>query len=134
MAILRSHHIAVSTPDLKRLVSFYRDTLGLPEAGHLGDAITFIDIGGTRLELIEKTEATEPQAEGCKGMLHIAFEVDDVQATYDYYRAKGVEFHIPAREARPGLWVAFFKDPDGNILEFFKANDEAMGLARPSQP
>jgi glyoxylase I family protein len=130
MAILRSHHIAVSTPDLARLVSFYRDTLGLPEAGHLGDNITFIDIGGTRLELLGKPDATEPQAEGCKGMLHIAFEVDDVQSTYEAIKAKGVEFHIPAREARPGLWVAFFRDPDGNILELFKASDEAMGLAR----
>ena len=118
MAILCSHHIAVSTPDLKRLASFYTDTLGLPEAGHLGDSITFIDIGGTRLELIEKKEATDPQAAGCKGMLHVAFEVDDVQRTYEHYKAKGVEFDIPAKEARPGLWVAFFK-----------ATPQAMGLA-----
>ncbi|NPV09127.1 MAG: VOC family protein [Anaerolineae bacterium] len=129
MAILKSHHIAVSTPDLKRLVDFYTNTLGFPVAGHLGDTITFVDIGGTRLELIEKPDVTEPQEEGRKGMLHIAFEVDDVQKTYEEFRGKGVEFHIPAREARPGLWVAFFRDPDGNVLEFFRATPEAMGLA-----
>lgn len=129
MAILKSHHIAVSTPNLARLVDFYTNTMGFPVRGKLGDNITFIDIGGTRLELIEKTDATQGQEEGRKGMLHIAFEVDDVQKTYEEFKAKGVEFHIPAREARPGLWVAFFRDPDGNVLEFFQATPEAMGLA-----
>lgn len=129
MAILKSHHIAVSTPDLQRLVNFYTNTLGFPIAGRLGDSITFVDIGGTRLELIEKPDITVAQEEDRKGMLHIAFEVDDVQQTYEEFKAKGVEFHIPAREARPGLWVAFFRDPDGNILEFFQATPQAMGLA-----
>ncbi|MGI6208931.1 MAG: VOC family protein [Anaerolineae bacterium] len=129
MAILKSHHIAIYTPDLKRLVAFYTDVLGFPTAGTLGDSITFVDIGGTRLEIIEKPEVTEPQEQGRMGMQHIAFEVDDVQKTYEEFKAKGVEFHIPAREARPGLHVAFFRDPDGNILEFFRATPEAMGLA-----
>lgn len=129
MAILRSHHIAVYTPDLKRLVSFYTGVLGLPEAGRLGDSITFIDIGGTRLELIEKKDATTAPAQGCKGLIHVAFEVDNVQQTYEEYKAKGIVFDTPAKEARPGLWVAFFKDPDGNVLEFFQATPEAMGLA-----
>lgn len=126
MAILRSHHIAVITPNLKRLVDFYTNVLGLPVDGHIGDSITFIDIGGTRLELIEKSDVSQGQEEGRTGLLHVAFEVDDVQKTYEEFLAKGVEFHIPAREARPGLWVAFFKDPDGNILEFFKATPEAV--------
>lgn len=126
MAILRSHHIAVATPNLKRLVDFYTNVLALPEVGHIGPTITFIDIGGTRLELIEKPDATEPQEENRKGPMHIAFEVDDVQKTYEEFKAKGVEFYIPAREARPGLWVAFFRDPDGNALEFFQATPEAI--------
>jgi len=126
MAILGSHHIAVATPDLQRLVDFYTGVLGFPVVGHIGDSITFVDIGGTHLELIEKPEATEPQEEGRKGPMHIALEVDDVQRTYQEFLAKGVEFHIPAREARPGLWVAFFRDPDGNVLEFFRATPEAL--------
>ncbi len=126
MAILKSHHIAVATPNVQRLVDFYNGVLGLPVVGHLGPNTTFIDIGGTRLELSEKPDATETQEEGRKGMQHIAFEVDDVQKTYEEFRDKGVEFHIPAREARPGLWIAFFRDPDGNLLEFFRATPEAM--------
>jgi len=126
LAILRSHHIAISTPNLSRLVSFYTDVLGLPKAGRIGDGTTFIDIGGTRLELTEKKDATRAQAEGCKGLLHVAFEVDDIQKTCEAFKAKGVEFHVPAKEARPGLWVAFFKDPDGNVLEFFQARPEAL--------
>ncbi|NLT42891.1 MAG: VOC family protein [Anaerolineae bacterium] len=129
MAILKSHHIAVATPDIKRLVGFYTEVLGFPTDGALGDNIVFVDIGGTRLEFINNPEATQAQAEGCKGMLHIAFEVDDVVKTYEEFKARGIEFYAPAREARPGLWNAFFRDPDGNILEFFQATPEAMGLA-----
>ena len=126
MLALRSHHIAVATPDLQRLLAFYTGTLGLQVVGRLGENIAFVDIGGTRLELIERPEAQEPQEEGRKGLLHIAFEVDDVQRAYEELRSRGVEFHIPAKEARPGLWVAFFRDPDGNVLELFRATPEAL--------
>jgi len=119
MAILRSHHIAVQTPNLQRLVEFYTDVLGMPQAGTLGSNIVFVDIGGTRLEFIEKPEATESPKEQCKGPTHIAFEVDDVEATYQDLLSKGVQFHIPPRSPQDGLTVAFFKDPDGNVLELF---------------
>ena len=126
MGILGSHHIAVATPNLERLVAFYTGVLGFPVVGHIGDGITFVDIGGTRLELIEKPEITQPQEENRKGPMHIAFEVDDVQRTCQDLAQKGVQFHIPAREARPGIWVAFFRDPDGNVLELFRATPEAL--------
>jgi glyoxylase I family protein len=118
MAILGSHHIAILTPDRKRLVDFYTKTLGLKIAGYLGKDITFIDVGGTRLELIQ-SDATVPPPESSRGLTHIAFEVDNIKDTYSDLVAKGVQFHVPLKEAREGVWVAFFKDPDGNVLELF---------------
>jgi len=129
MAIIKSHHIAVATPDMKRLADFYTNVMGFHTDGYLGNNIVFIDIGGTRLELINNPDVTEAQPEGCKGMLHLAFEVDDVQRTCKELEAKGVTFYSPAREARPGLWNAFFRDPDGNILELFQATPQALGLS-----
>ena len=121
MAILRSHHIAIATPNLQRLVDFYTNILQFPVVGHLGEHITFVDIGGTRLELIEKPEATQAQEEGRKGPIHIAFEVDDVESTYNDLVARGVAFHIAPRTPLEGVGVAFFTDPDGNVLELFRS-------------
>jgi len=66
MAILKSHHIAVATPDIKRLVGFYTEVLGFPTDGALGDNIVFVDIGGTRLEFINNPEATQARPKAAR--------------------------------------------------------------------
>ena len=54
------------------------------------------------------------------GLAHLAFEVDDVDQTYEDLKAKGVEFFITPRNAGD-IRLAFFRDPDGNELELFNS-------------
>jgi len=52
------------------------------------------------------------------GSAHIAFTTDDVDATYEELKAKGLRFRNPPTRSRPD-WprVAYFLDPDGYTLE-----------------
>ncbi|HEY3282687.1 MAG TPA: VOC family protein [Armatimonadota bacterium] len=122
MAILRSHHIALKTPNLDRLEAFYRDVVGLSKCGQLdipGMRIVFYDLGGVRLELIEVPGLEQEAETGRKGLSHVAVEVDDVYATAEALGKRGVTFHDGPKQVGD-LNVAFFRDPDGTELELFQ--------------
>jgi glyoxylase I family protein len=115
---VKAHHIALRTPEFERARTFYTEVLGLPVAAEMpGRDCVFIDIGGTTIELT----GAKDQVPGAAGALaHIAFEVDDIDATCAELKAKGVEFFIEPRDAGV-MRIAFFRDPDGNALELFKS-------------
>jgi catechol 2,3-dioxygenase-like lactoylglutathione lyase family enzyme len=120
MAILRSHHIALKSPNYARAKAFYNETLGFPIVGSIpGKDIVFLDIGGTTIELLEGPAPTCTEKPGC-GLMHLAFEVDDVDATYADLVSKGVEFFIQPKSVGD-IRLAFFHDPDGNELELFRS-------------
>lgn len=50
------------------------------------------------------------------GMTTIAFLTDDIQATYEELRAKGVEFTQAPTQQFWGGYEATFTDPDGNAF------------------
>lgn len=123
MAILKAHHIALRARNYAAMRSFYTETLGFRVLGQIpgrnpGQDILFLDIGGTTIELIS-AEGAEP-GKPTSGFAHLAFEVDDVDATYEALKAKGVPFHTEPRSVGD-IRLAFFRDPDGNELELFKS-------------
>ena len=106
--------ILVPIHDLQRAVAFYRDTLGMKFLFEIADA-AFFDCGGIRLMLgvPEKPEFDHPAS-------IIYYRVDDIQATYASLASRGVPFegqpHLVAHMQDHDLWMAFFRDPDGNVL------------------
>ena len=95
----RLNHVAIVVPDLAAAVALYRDTLGarvlspheLPEHGVTA---VFVELGNTRIELLEPLGAESPvrgflarHPEG--GMHHVCYEVADIGAARDRLRATG---------------------------------------------
>lgn len=117
---LRSHHIALRITDYARARQFYTEVLELPVVGQIpGKEIEFLGIGGTTIELMggaDPESLAKPQA----GLIHLAFEVEDVDATYRELRDRGVAFTVEPKSVGD-LRVAFFVDPDGNELELFRS-------------
>jgi len=117
---LRSHHIALRVTDYARARQFYTEVLELPVVGQIpGKEIEFLGIGGTTIELMggaDPESLAKPQA----GLIHLAFEVEDVDATYRELRDRGVTFTVEPKSVGD-LRVAFFVDPDGNELELFRS-------------
>ena len=118
MSIGKSHHIALRSPNWARAKAFYNEVLGFPIVGQLeGKDIVFLDIGGTTIELLPGSAEDVTERPKC-GLMHLAFEVEDVDAVYAQLAAKGVQFTIEPRDVGD-IRLAFFLDPDGNQLELF---------------
>jgi len=111
----RIGQIAVVVQDLDRAVAFYRDTLGLRFLFQAPPRLAFFDCGGVRLML------DVPEEEEFKHASSIFYcKVDDIQGTWATLRDRGVDFrdepHLVARMPDHELWMAFFRDGEGNTL------------------
>jgi methylmalonyl-CoA/ethylmalonyl-CoA epimerase len=117
-AVLKKlHQIAVHCSDLDRSIAFYRDQLGAQFIAKFDPpGLAFFRFGDTRL-LLEKNA---PKAT-------LYFWVDDIANAAEALRAKGVKLDteptVIHRDDK-GLfgpagaeeWMAFFRDPDDNVL------------------
>ena len=105
------------TKDKSRAKAFYADTLGLTFVRDDGFALVF-NANGTMLRISEMKDFT-PQ----KGTT-LGWEVDDLPTAVRELIKRGIQFErfgMPQDEL--GIWtapggdqVAWFKDPDGNLL------------------
>ena len=139
MQILGTHHVGLSTANLPRLRAFYVETLGLPVVGAFaGHNIVFVQAGSTVVELIEEADPPDPapaQPRGFRrrGWQHLAWEVDDVDSAYAELSARGIAFTLPPENfplEAPALRIAFFTDPDGNLIELV----QPLGARYPTPP
>jgi catechol 2,3-dioxygenase-like lactoylglutathione lyase family enzyme len=95
--------------------AWYRDILGLRHLFTFGDLV-FFDLGGTRLYM------HAVPAEDWKPSSILYFRVPDVHAAVAVLVARGVHIsgapHMIHRDEPSGdeEWMAFFDDPDGNML------------------
>ena len=113
---------AVATLAVKNLDvagKFYEETLGLSRAGEEGDEVLIFESGDTTINVYRSSFA------GTNKATALTWAVDDVEHVVRTLKAKGVRFeHYDLPETtREGdvhvsgdIKVAWFKDPDGNIL------------------
>lgn len=110
----------VNTADRARARGFYANVLGLRVLGEDDHAVTF-DLGNRtpmRLSTVEGFAGT--------GHMVLGWHVADIAATVKALVAKGVKFRIYDGYVQDalGIWrspeggaaVAWFADPDGNLL------------------
>jgi catechol 2,3-dioxygenase-like lactoylglutathione lyase family enzyme len=109
----------LATKDLDRARLFFTETLGLKEVSNEGDELITLASGDSNINVYRSEFA------GTNKATAVTWEVDDIDAEVDSLKAKGVAFEhydMPglAREGDVhvgyGMKVAWFKDPDGNIL------------------
>jgi lactoylglutathione lyase len=112
--------VVIWTEDVKKLVPFYSDTLGL-KMSDAGDDFAMFDLGGgPPLALGLHSEVKGRSKEPNRVMINL--DVDDIQAEYQRLKAKGVQFlrePSPEPEAE-GMVIATLQDPDGNTLQLFQ--------------
>lgn len=106
--------IAVPVTDIERSIAFYRDILGMRFLFQAPPGLGFFDCAGVRLML----DAPAKENAG-KGSV-IYYKVNELQTTFENLSAKGLIFeakpHIIAKMPDHELWMAFFRDPDNNLL------------------
>ncbi|MFN8582391.1 MAG: VOC family protein [Gemmatimonadaceae bacterium] len=109
----RVGQIAINVRDLARAVAFYRDALGLPLLFEVPPKMAFFSCGPVRLML----SLPETPAYDHPGSI-LYYMVEDIAASHAAMVERGVAFetppHLIARMPDHELWMAFFKDPEGN--------------------
>ena len=105
--------VRVAVSDMDRSVSFYRDTLGMPFIFQF-PGMAFFDLDGIRLMLVD------PRSRDFGGESVIYYRVDDIGLAHAALTERGVEFsdepHVVHQDEKHELWMAFFRDPDHNVL------------------
>ena len=98
---------------------FYEGTLGLKQVDAEGSELVVFKSGNTKLNVYESKEA------GTNRATAVTWAVDDVESEVNALKAKGVKFEhydMPGMKRQGDVHiggdmkVAWFKDPDGNIL------------------
>lgn len=107
--------IAITVSDVDAALSFYRDILGLPFLFRPAPNLAFLDSGGVRLML------STPQGAGAVGGNSILyFRVDDIGKAFAELLDRGAmgerEPQATAELSDHTLWLAFLRDPDGNLV------------------
>lgn len=107
--------IAVIVSDVEAALSFYRDILGLEFLFGAGPELAFLNADGIRLML------STPQGAGSVGNNSILyFKVTDIEAAYASFVERGAvrerEPQLVAKMPDHQLWIAFLRDPDGNLV------------------
>ena len=122
IGISRLGQIAMTVGDLPRAIAFYRDVLGLRFLFEAPPAMAFFDCGGVRLMLSLPEETGSHAGQRFGAILYYA--VDDIQQAAAALTARGVVFeqppHIVARLPQADLWMAFLRDPDGQMLAIMR--------------
>ncbi len=114
-ALSRIRQIAQPAQDLERATAFYRDRLGMELLFSVPGQFSFFDCDGTWLMVA----LPEGEGQDHPGSI-LYFEVDDLRIAHETLRGRGVDFvEAPHRVADMGgyeLWMAFFRDSEGNTL------------------
>jgi len=123
---IRFDHVAITVRHMERSVAFYRDLLGFEVLGQLlvdegRQKLVYLRSGGAYVELFEFRDHDAETAVGVPdtvgGFKHLALQTDDVDAVAARLKAAGIEFTVEPLDAEGGVRLAFFRDPDGNLLE-----------------
>ena len=107
--------IFVNVKDLDRAIAFYRDILGMTFLFEAPPNMAFFDCGGIRIMLgiPDRPDLDHPAS-------IIYYRVDDIERIYETFKARDVEFiakpHLVAPMPDYDLWLADFKDSEGNFL------------------
>jgi predicted enzyme related to lactoylglutathione lyase len=107
--------IAIAVADPERARKFYQETLELkPGMTAMGGAWIEYELGATTIGV-----GCHPNWKPSRDGTTVAFEVDDMDATINTLKKRGVTFDMDKTET-PICWMAQFRDPDGNKLVVHK--------------
>jgi methylmalonyl-CoA/ethylmalonyl-CoA epimerase len=107
--------IAMPVREVGRAIAFYRDVLGMRFLFQAPPGLGFFDCAGVRLMLDGPAGAKA----GAHGTV-LYYKVPDIREAFATLTGRGVAFegqpHLIAKMPDHELWMAFFRDPDRNLL------------------
>jgi lactoylglutathione lyase len=124
-AVKKLLHTRMRVNDLERTVKFYTDVLGLEltdrRESPRGAKLAFLRTPGSE-ELLEITYFPDSgPVQVQPDLMHLAFEVDDLEAYRKYLDSKGIKFSDgPTMSKSTGSVFAFIDAPEGYEIELIQ--------------
>lgn len=132
MKLQRIHHAAIICSDYETSKRFYTEVLGLQvlaenyRAARKSWKLDLALPDGSQVELFSFPDApSRPSYPEARGLRHLAFEVDDVEACKAELEAKGIAVEDVRLDEYTNRRFVFFADPDGLPLELYEAGKPA---------
>ena len=124
--------ICLITENVRDLVNFYEKIFSTSALGD--DQHAELSLGGLNLAIFSN-QGMEEMAPGSMagagyGSITIAFEVEDVDAEYERIKTFQVALVKPPQTHPWGARAFWFRDPDGNILDFFSKVPAGSSIER----
>jgi catechol 2,3-dioxygenase-like lactoylglutathione lyase family enzyme len=134
------HHTSFTVSDMESSVAFYRDILGMQVVwdsvqagaefkGETADNLTncpgtelhivFLGINERLIELVQYTPQGKSLVDNKAsdtGSAHVCFQTENIQELHKKLSAHKVRLHCTPQNLG-GVWVMYFRDPDGIVLE-----------------
>ena len=114
-AVSEIGQIAITVSDVARAKEFYVEKLGLKPLFDAGPNLSFLAAGSVRIMLSTSQGAGEV---GKNSVLY--FKAPSLEATYASMVERGAQAERPpqltAKLPDHELWMAFVRDPDGNLI------------------
>ena len=127
LPLRRLHHVAIIATDYRRSLHFYTHILGLtlrtehyrPERQSYKADLTLGDTYVVELFSFP-SPPPRPSYPEAAGLRHLAFEVDDIEASSRYLDRRGIS-HEPIRtDPYTACRFLFLADPDGLPIELYE--------------
>lgn len=122
--------LTLGVADLERSLAFYRDGLGLPSEGIIGQefehgAVAFFPLsGGLTLALWAQEDLAHdtglpksPPSPTAFAIAHNVSQRDEVDALMDAARSAGAAIVKQPQDTFYGGYAGYFQDPDGHLWE-----------------
>ena len=96
---MKIDHIGIAVKSLREAIKVYEETLGLKVSGYdevdeQGVRVAMLNIGDSRIELLEPTGPESPiqkfMTKRGEGIHHIAVRVDDIEQALEQLKSSGI--------------------------------------------
>jgi predicted enzyme related to lactoylglutathione lyase len=108
---------SIWSEDVKNLLPFYRDVLGLKVGFETAGFVVLGELEAPALALGTHSEVHGRNADPARHMVGLA--TDDVRADWQRLKAAGVEF-VEDPTNYGNLRIATLKDPEGNLIQLLE--------------
>lgn len=134
----RIDHIGIAVNSLEETIPFYRESLGMvfrgtEEVVEQKVKVAFLQIGESKVELLEPTSSDSPVAKFLEkngpGIHHIAYEVDDIEVAIAKLETDGVKMiDRTPRSGAHGARIAFIhpKSSKGVLTELCQIGHQTV--------
>lgn len=115
----RLDHVTLQVEDIPRSIKFYTEKLGFMIHEETRDSNAYVSLtsGDAIIDLYGNGTPGHLRQGKEVGVVHIALKTRKFDETYEELVERGVDFHIKAFfQPKSGRKIAFFRDPDGNVL------------------